>query len=67
MHDLAAIAEAITELRRRGDTIVRLNDLRLVAAAANHGRRHRPGGDTDYTSIGDAVLERIESAIGDTS
>jgi hypothetical protein len=62
MHDLAAIAQ----LRRRGDTIVRLNDLRLVAAAANHARRYRPGGDTDYAGFEDA-LKRIESAIGGTS
>jgi DNA-binding SARP family transcriptional activator len=66
MHDLAALAEAITELRRRGDTIVRLNDLRLVAAAANPGGWYRPGGDTDYTGFEDA-LKRIESAIGGTS
>jgi DNA-binding SARP family transcriptional activator len=66
MHDLAAIAEAITELRRRGDTIVRLNDLRLVVAAANDGRRYGPGGNTDYMGLEDA-LKRIESAIGDTS
>ena len=66
IHDLASLAEAITELRRRGDTIVRLNDLRLVAAAANHGRRYGPRGDTDYTGFEDA-LKRIESAIGSMS
>jgi hypothetical protein len=47
-----------------GDTLVHMNDLRLVAAAANHGRRFGPGGDTDYTGF-EAALARIESALGD--
>lgn len=57
------ILEAVAELQRRGDTLVRMNDLRLIAAAANHGRQFGPGGDTDYTGF-EAALARIESALG---
>jgi hypothetical protein len=59
----AAVLEAVTELRRRGDTLVRQEDLRLIATAANHGRRYGSGGDTDYTGFEDA-LERIANALG---
>jgi hypothetical protein len=61
--DVWAITEAVDELRRRGDTLVRLHDLRLVAVAANHGKLHGPLGVTDYTEF-DAALERIENAVG---
>ena len=61
-HDPEA-QKAVAELRRRGDTLVRGDDLRLVAAAANHGRQFGPSGDTDYTGF-TAALERIESALG---
>ena len=40
-----------------------MNDLRLIAAAANYGRRYGPGGDTDYTGF-EAALARIEGALG---
>jgi hypothetical protein len=40
-----------------------MNDLRLIAGAANHGRQFGPGGDTDYTGF-EAALARIESALG---
>ena len=60
---LDGIETAVAELRRRGDTLVRGEDLRLIAAAANHGRRYGLGGDTDYTGFEDA-LERIERALG---
>jgi hypothetical protein len=42
-----------------------MNDVRLIAAAANHGRRFGPGGDTDYTGF-EAELARIENALGGT-
>jgi hypothetical protein len=58
-----AITAAIGELHRRGETLVRRGDLRLIAAAANHGRQFGPGGDTDYTGF-EAALARIESALG---
>jgi hypothetical protein len=38
------ILEAVAELWRRGDTLVRMDDLRLIAAAANHGRKYGPAG-----------------------
>jgi hypothetical protein len=57
------VQKAVAELRRRGDTLVRGDDLRLVSAAANHGRQFGPSGDTDYTGF-NAALERIESALG---
>ena len=57
------VQQAVVELQRRGDTLVRGGDLRLVAAAANHGRKFGPSGDTDYTGF-NAALERIESALG---
>jgi hypothetical protein len=59
---VAVIENTATELRRRGDTLVRREDLRLIAAAANHGRQYGPAG-TDYTGF-DAALERIEGALG---
>jgi hypothetical protein len=59
----SAVLEAVRELRRRGDTLVRQEDLRLIATAANHGRRYGSGGDTDYTGFEDA-LGRIASALG---
>jgi hypothetical protein len=57
------ILEAGAELRRRGDTLVHMNDPRLIAGAANHGRQSGPGGDTDYTGF-EAAPARIESALG---
>ena len=57
------VQKAVAELQRRGDTIVHLSDLRVIAAAANHGRQFGPGGDTDYTGF-EAALQRIESALG---
>ncbi|HEV7564663.1 MAG TPA: hypothetical protein VGO31_01735 [Microbacteriaceae bacterium] len=59
------ITAAVAELRRRGDTLVRRDDLRVIAAAANHGRKYGQGGDTDYTGF-EAALERIEDALGGT-
>jgi hypothetical protein len=56
------IVEAVLELRRRGDIVVRSNDLRLIAAA-HHGRQFGPGGNTDYEAF-DQALERIENALG---
>jgi hypothetical protein len=61
----AKIVEAVLELRRRGDTVVRPDDLLLIAAAANHGRKYGPEGDTDYTGF-NAALERIQNALGGT-
>jgi hypothetical protein len=60
---VAVIESAATELQGRGDTLVRHEDLRLIAAAANHGRQYGPEGDTDYTGF-ESALERIESALG---
>jgi hypothetical protein len=60
---IAAIETAAIELQGRGDTLVRHEDLRLITAAANHGRQYGPEGDTDYTGF-EAALERIESALG---
>jgi hypothetical protein len=40
-----------------------MNDLRLIAGAANHGRQFGPGGDTDYTGF-EAALARIDSSLG---
>lgn len=57
------VQAAVAELQRRGDTLVRGDDLRLVSAAANHGRQFGPSGDTDYTGF-EAALERIESTLG---
>ena len=57
------ILEAVAELRRRGDTLVRGRDLRLISAAANQGRQFGPGGDTDYTGF-EQALARIEGALG---
>jgi hypothetical protein len=57
------VQKAVVELLRRGDTLVHSEDLRVVSAAANHGRRFGPGGDTDYTGFS-AALERIENALG---
>jgi hypothetical protein len=62
---VAVIESAASELRRRGDTLVRQDDLRLIASAANHGRQFGPSGDTDYTGF-NAALERVESALGGT-
>jgi hypothetical protein len=59
----AKILEAALELRRRGDTLVRREDLLLIAAAANHGRKYGPEGDTDYTGFA-AALGRIENSLG---
>jgi hypothetical protein len=59
-HEVKAAAH---ELLRRGDTLVRHEDLRIIAAAANHGRQYGPEGDTDYTGF-ESALERIESALG---
>jgi hypothetical protein len=39
------VMNAIAELRRRGDTLVRREDLRLIAAGANHGKFRGPLGD----------------------
>jgi hypothetical protein len=58
-HEVKAAAH---ELLRRGDTLVRHGDLRLIAAAANHGRQYGPAG-MDYTGF-KAALERIETALG---
>ena len=55
------ILDAVAELRRRGDTLVHMNDLRLIAGAANHGRQFGPGGDTDYTGV-EAALAAPGSA-----
>jgi hypothetical protein len=48
---------------RRGDTLVREDDSRLVSAAANHSQKFGPSGETDYTGF-TAALERIKSALG---
>ncbi len=61
---VAVIETAAIELHGRGDTLVRHEDLRLIAAAANHGRQYGPAG-TDYTGF-EAALERIENALGGT-
>jgi hypothetical protein len=63
--DDTEVQKAVVELLRRGDTLVRGEDLRLVSAAANHGRKFGASGDTDYTGF-NAALERIESALGDS-
>jgi hypothetical protein len=63
MSDDPEVQKAVDELLRRGDTLVRGDDLRLVSAAANHGRRFVPTGETDYTGF-NAALARIESALG---
>jgi hypothetical protein len=55
------VQKAVAERQRRGNRLVRGDDLRLVAAAANHGRRFGPSGDTDYTEF--TALERIERAL----
>jgi hypothetical protein len=60
---LDGIETAVTELRRRGDTLVRRQDPRLIVAAANHGRRYGPGATPTTTGFEDA-LERIERALG---
>jgi len=62
---LDAIETAANELSRRGDTIVRMHDLRLIVAAARRGRDHVPLGDTEYETLG-AALARIENALGGT-
>lgn len=59
------VQKVVTELRRRGDTLVRMHDLRLVAAAAHHGKLHGPIGGTDYAAF-DAALARVENALGGT-
>jgi hypothetical protein len=59
---VAVIETTAIELQGRGDTLVRHEDLRLVAAAANHGRQYGPAG-TDYTGF-EAAIERIENALG---
>jgi hypothetical protein len=61
--DDPGVLDAVAELRRRGDTLVRRDDLRIVSAAANHGRQFGAGGDTDYTGF-EAALARIERALG---
>lgn len=60
---VAVIETAAIELQGRGDTLVRHADLRLIAAAANHGRQYGSAGETDYTGF-EAALERIENALG---
>jgi hypothetical protein len=62
---LDAIETAVAELRRRGDTLVLKEDLRLILAAARRGRDHLPLGDAEYDILG-AALARIEGAIGGT-
>lgn len=60
---LDAIETAVAELRRRGDTLVFKDDLRLFLTAARRGRDHLPLGDSEYDTLG-AALARIESALG---
>jgi hypothetical protein len=62
---LDAIETAAVELRRRGDAIVRMDDLRLIVAAARRGRDHVPLGDSEYDTLG-AALTRIEGVLGGT-
>jgi hypothetical protein len=62
---LDAIETAVVELRRRGDTLVRMHDLRLIVAAARRGRDHVPLGDTEYDTLG-AALARLESTLSGT-
>ena len=57
------VQKACAELFRRGDTLVRADDLRLVSAPASHGRRFGPAEATDCTGFS-AALERIERALG---
>jgi hypothetical protein len=55
---LEQIERAVTELQRRGDTLVRREDLRLLVEASEDALIV-----TDREAI-DAALERIESALG---
>jgi hypothetical protein len=59
----AKITEAVDELRRRGDTLVRACDLREVVAVANRAIALRAVAP-DLTK--NAAIDRIESALGGT-
>jgi hypothetical protein len=63
---LDAIETAAAELRRRGDTFVYGDDLRLIVPAARRGRDHLPLADAEYDVLG-AALARLENAIGGTT
>jgi hypothetical protein len=56
---VAAIAEATIELRRRGDTLVRREDLRFVAQAS----RRQLLSDTEQSEV-DAAWGRLGAALG---
>jgi hypothetical protein len=62
--DLAAVAEAVIELRRRGDTLARSRDVQAVATAAfrwlDEYRGLEVGADDDLAH----AIERLENAIG---
>lgn len=58
--DEPKILDAVAEHGLRGDTLVRMTGLRLVAAAANRKRQHRSGDDTDCTGFEAA----LETAVG---
>lgn len=58
-YDAAQIMEAITELRRRGDTLVRRDDLQLVLENIFLKGEGSDEWDRNY-----AALSRLENALG---
>ncbi|MEP6893144.1 MAG: hypothetical protein ABI927_05125 [Gaiellaceae bacterium] len=58
-----AIHDAIDELRRRGDTLVRREDLRFVLGALTEGSAGDPH---DFAPMHD-VITRLDAALGGAS
>lgn len=58
-----AIKEAITELRRRGDTLVRYHDLRLVVEFVQQNGGI-DAGEFDTSPTRNAAFARLKNAIG---
>ena len=59
--EFAEITTAITELRRRGDTLVRADDLRMILEQIARTQGWDGGHDQDATT---AALDRLENALG---
>ena len=55
------IRQTVTDLRRRGDTLVRADDLRMILEQIARTQGWDGGHDQDATT---AALDRLENALG---